>query len=121
MSADTFLTDERRAVLNGEYDGAENVERTHRSRIKSRARSAVGELIEVARSEEIENRDVFDPKQVGLLLGLLVDDPAVMPAGGLTNKPTDLSVPDRHIKYRNAVHSEATSTLLQLKPPQTDK
>ena len=120
MSEDTFLTENRREILGGTSEWADGSITTEKSRIRSKARTALGELIEVAQSEEIENRSVFEPAQVGLLLGLLIDDPAVMPAGGLTDSPSDLTVPDRHIEYRNDVHSEAASTLLQLKPPQND-
>lgn len=65
---DAFLTDERRDVLNDEYDGAENVERTHQSRIKARSRSAIDELIEVAESPKINNGEVFDPVKLRYLL-----------------------------------------------------
>jgi hypothetical protein len=113
-----FLTETRREVLAGESDLSGKSLANEKSRIRTRARAALGELIEVAQSEEIENRNIFEPAQVGLLLGLLIDDPAVMPPGGLTDSPSDLSVPERHVEYRNDVHSEATSTMLALKPPQ---
>lgn len=69
---DAFLTDERRAVLNAEYDGAANTERTHKSRIRVRSRQAIEELIEVAQSPEIDNRDVFDPDDLARLIDALM-------------------------------------------------
>jgi len=69
---DAFLTDERRAVLNGEYDGAANTERTHKSRIRARSRQAIEELIEVAQSPEIDNGDVFDPDDLARLVDALM-------------------------------------------------
>ena len=68
----TFLTDERQAVLNGEYDGAANVERTHKARIKARSQSALDELIEVAKSPEVSNGEIFDPKKLRTLLTEIV-------------------------------------------------
>jgi hypothetical protein len=118
MSENIFLTESRRDVLRGTSEWTDDAVTVEKSRIRSKARTALAELIEVAQSEEIENRSVFEPAQVGLLLGLLIDDPAVMPPGGLSDSPGDLSVPERHIEYRNDVHSEATSTMLALKPPQ---
>ena len=74
MTDDTpvFLTDERRAVLSGEYDGADSTERAHRSNIRARSRTALDELIEVAQSPKIDNADIFDPDQVFLLLRALL-------------------------------------------------
>jgi len=113
-----FLTETRREVLAGESDLSGKSLANEKSRIRTRARAALTELIEVADSGEIENRDIFEPKQVGVLVGLSIDDPAVMPPGGLSDSPSDLSVPERHIEYRNDVHSEVASQLLALKPPQ---
>lgn len=74
MADDTpvFLTDERRTVLSGEYDGADSTERAHRSNIRARSRTALDELIEVAASPEIDNSEVFDPDQVFRLLRALL-------------------------------------------------
>ena len=93
---DTFLTDERRAVLNGEYTGAANVRRTHEARIKARSRSALDELIEVAESHEINNGEVFDPKKLRALLT------AIAHAGGLIDEDY------QHVSdaYRNALYVE---------------
>lgn len=75
---DTFLTDERRAVLNGEYTGAANVERTHKARIKARSQSAIDELIEVASSHETNNGEIFDPKQINTLLNEIAHPSGLM-------------------------------------------
>lgn len=96
---DTFLTDERRAVLRGEYEGSENVERTHKSRIRERARSALNELQDVADSPHISNHDVFEPKEVGNLLFYILRDPGHYgPDPGLTEEP-----PEEVKQYRDAV------------------
>lgn len=63
-----FLTETRQEVLRGDYDGDQNVERTHKSRIRTRARKAIEELNEVAMSPAIDNEDVFDPEKVSFLL-----------------------------------------------------
>jgi len=67
-----FLTDERRDVLNGEYDGADSTERAHKTNIRSRGRAALDELIEVAASPAIHNGDVFDTEQVYILISTLL-------------------------------------------------
>lgn len=59
-----FLTETRRKVLEGEFEGSDATKRSHKSRIRTRARMALQELTEVAQSSEIDNADVFDPKDV---------------------------------------------------------
>lgn len=66
-----FLTDARRAVLKGEYDGRDSNERTHRSNIRHRSQLALNELIEVAQSPHIDNQETLPPEQVGKLLRTL--------------------------------------------------
>lgn len=78
----TFLTDKRRAVLTGKYEGAENTERVHRRNIKNRATTALEELIEVAESDVIDNTEVFDPVDVHRLLIALTTPP-------MTDGPVD--------------------------------
>lgn len=101
MDDDTtvFLTDQRRDVLTGDYDGAANTERTHQSRIRSRARSALAELIEVAESDAIENESVFDPDQLRYLLT------AIMQGGG------GLDPYEPPEDYQNAVYVEVDRSL----------
>lgn len=74
-TSQAFLTDTRRKVLRGEYDGADSTERMHHTRIRRIARGAIEELIEVAASEPISNEDVFDPEQIYSLLLTLLDGP----------------------------------------------
>lgn len=131
---DTFLTDERRAVLSGEYDGAANVERTHKSRIRSRGRSALAELIEVAQSTEIENRSIFGPEEIGTLLYWVLNDPALFPVeqrGGLIGTADDppegvseeayTKIPEGLQQYRREIHSEAAQELLRIDHPERGK
>ena len=67
-----FLTDERRDVLNGEYDGADSTKRAHKTNIRSRAQTALDELTEVAASPAIDNDDVFDTEQINILISRLL-------------------------------------------------
>lgn len=118
----TFLTDERRAVLTGDYDGSESVERTHKSRIRQRARSAISELIEVAQSPEIENSEVFSPSQIGTLLFWIMHDPAetTSPSGGLLGLGIheDTEYSDEFEQYRRAVHSEVGQEIMKIDHPE---
>lgn len=118
----TFLTDSRRAVLDGEYDGAENTERTHRSRIRSRGQTAIEELTEVAQSPEIDNADVFDPAAVGRLLFWILNDPHKLTdveTGGLISAA---DLPDSYTEYRNSVYVEVDQQLRKFdRPDGTDE
>jgi len=67
-----FLTDERRDVLNGEYDGADSTRRAHKTNIRSRGKTALDELLVVAGSPAIDNDDVFDTEQVYALISILL-------------------------------------------------
>lgn len=72
MVEKVFLTDQRRAVLEGEYDGNEDTLRSHKSKIRERARTALEELREVAESPHIDNDDVFKTGELaGLIHGLM--------------------------------------------------
>jgi len=70
-----FLTETRRNVLAGDAEMAESTVRSHRSRIRSRARVALQELAEVAASEEVETGDVFDAADVEQLLRAVLSEP----------------------------------------------
>lgn len=114
----TFLTDERRAVLTGEYEGAENVERTHKSRIRARARSALDELIQVARSEEIENAKVFDPEKLATLVFWVYNDPSQQPPGGLNADIDDWEgFSNSFENYRRAVYVEIDQQMRKFNQP----
>lgn len=79
-----FLTDERRKVLAGDYEGPDATKRSHKSRIRSRARLALEELTEVAESPVIDSRDVFDPEDVRKLLqAIMLPDRRHIERGGL--------------------------------------
>jgi hypothetical protein len=76
----TFLTENRRDVLTDDCDWSTQAVRNERSRIKNLARIALAELIEVAESQEIDTRDVFDPDDVfNLLQAILLPDGYVGP------------------------------------------
>jgi hypothetical protein len=124
---DTFLTESRREVLAGEWDGEPSTERTKKSQIRTRARAAVGELIEVADSPVIENNDVFEPEEVGRLLAAILNDPSQMPtAGGLivedaeeSEAPDDVvtEMPESLRQYRQRVAGEASRPILDALQP----
>lgn len=84
-----FLTDERRAILNGEADHLTDESlRTGKYRIRRRARTALSELVDVAESPEIDNTDIFEPEEIQeLLLRLLLVGPQEGEGGGLVPMP----------------------------------
>jgi len=98
---DAFLTEKRRAVLEGRFEGSDGVERTHKSRIRARSRSALSELLEVAASPEVDNADVFDPELIHALLRALM-----MGSGGLRGDdvPEHLRAWDPDPEYANTVY-----------------
>ncbi|MUW15739.1 hypothetical protein GJ633_14740 [Halorubrum sp. CBA1125] len=123
-----FLTENRRDVLSGESDFSEKSITNEKSRIRTRTRTALDELIEVAQSAEIENRSVFDPEQLGILLYWVLNDPAMMgfPGGfvGTSDEPPEgvdedhyTRIPDELQQYRSEVHSEAAQELLRVDQP----
>ncbi|MDB2265997.1 hypothetical protein PM025_18190 [Halorubrum ezzemoulense] len=126
-----ILTENRRDVLDGESDWSEDAIINEKSRIRSKSRTALGELIEIAQSDQIENRSVFDPEKVGTLLYWILNDPAMFPVadhGGLIGTddeppegvPEDayLKVPESLQQYRQSVHSEAAQELLRIDHPE---
>lgn len=68
MPDKVFLTETRRNVLNGEYEGNDDSLTVEKSRIRTRARTALEELIELARSDEIDNSEVFEIHELNALL-----------------------------------------------------
>lgn len=108
-----FLTETRREVLSGNYDGAKNTERTHKSRIRARARTALDELLVVAASDEIENAEVFDPQKLRALITTLTRG-----AGGLDpSEPDEKNAENIYIAVDKAIHgidSEHTPDLEEL-------
>lgn len=84
MVEKAFLTDSRRDVLEGNSDLTDQSLYNAKSRIRTRARLALDELIEVAASPEIDNADIFTEQKMKVLLtnlllgsgGLMGDDVA---------------------------------------------
>ena len=74
MVKKVFLTEARREVLADEFEGEDSTRGSHKSRIRTRARMALNELIEVAESDEIANEDVFDPRLIRRLLFAVFGD-----------------------------------------------
>lgn len=87
-----FLTDTRRTVLEtpDQLDYTDQSLRVEKSRIKSRSRDAVDELIEVAQSPHIDNTDWMNPEKLATLIhALLVPDHGHIEGGGLAVDPRD--------------------------------
>lgn len=68
MGNRVLLTEKREKVLTGEYDGSDAALRNQKSRLRESSKTVLDELIQVAESPEIDNRDVFDPDDVFRLL-----------------------------------------------------
>jgi hypothetical protein len=106
-----FLTPERQAVLERDYDGADNTKRTHKSRIRSRSETALEELIQVAESPAIDTRKVFDQGDVfRLLRAIMFPDPMHIDGGGLIgpdldeDRPEVASVDDDYWAYTDRLY-----------------
>ena len=83
-----FLTETRRAVLEGNYTGQENTYRTHKARIRARSQAALEELVEVAQSPYIDNTEAFDTENIAMLIhALFVPDFGHIEGGGLVTDP----------------------------------
>ncbi|ELZ38660.1 hypothetical protein C471_09505, partial [Halorubrum saccharovorum DSM 1137] len=86
----------------GESDFSEKSLTNEKSRIRTRTRTALDELIEGAQSPEIENRSVFDPEQLGILLYWVLNGPAMMgqPGGlvGTADQPPEGVDEDHYTK-----------------------
>lgn len=103
MPKQILLTDARRKVLRGEHDGAESTIRTQQSRIRTRSKMALDELIEVAESPYVDTKDVFDPETVGdLLYALLLPDAPVLP---------DEEASEEHREYQQDLYVEIDRVL----------
>lgn len=72
MVEKVFLTDSRREVLDGTTDLTDQSLYNAKSRIRTRARLALKELIEVASSDEIDNADIFTQQQMQALVSNLL-------------------------------------------------
>lgn len=94
-----FITETRKEVLSGTYEGSDSVRRTHESRIRRQSRAALDDLILVAASPLIDNAAVFEPEKVYRLLRVLTSG-----RGGLTGEeaPTEAKAwsPDEDYQRR---------------------
>jgi hypothetical protein len=110
-----FLTDTRRDVLEGESDLSGGSLANEKSRIRTRARAAIDELIEVAQSEEIENASIFGPEKVGTLLFWITMDPSEIDHGGLV-EPTAMAS-DEFQYYRQHVAGQVAPSIMSIRNP----
>lgn len=123
-----FLTETRRAVLDGESDLAESSITNEKSRIRTRARAALNELIEVAQSDEIENASVFEPEKLGNLMFWILNDPSQFDQfGGLVAPEgeeidVDEGAVSRYTEqlasYRRNVYAEVDGPLRSVRHPE---
>jgi len=87
MVKNIFLTDSRRDVLEGNADHLSDDSLINaKSRIRTRARLALDELIEVAASPAIDNESVFEPDEVYTLISILLGG-----RGGVVHSEGDVS------------------------------
>jgi hypothetical protein len=115
-----FLTEQRRAVLEGDYskkfDGGASTERTHHTRIRQRTTTALDELIEVAESRPIHNPDVFDPQAVAKLVRTLL----TMPEHLDEDNPDDEDARQSYHAYRDQLRGAVAWELSQSNFPASD-
>jgi len=119
-----FLTDTRRDVLDGDADLSAGSLANEKSRIRTRTRAAVDELIEVGGSEEIENSDVFNPEKIGTLLFWILNDPADLERAGGLHQPVDdvpegaiVGMSDDFRQYRQQVAGEVAPSIMSIRNP----
>lgn len=128
-----FLTDTRRTVLENpdELDYKEESLRVEKSRIKSRSRDAVDELIEVAQSPHIDNTAWVNPEKLATLLhALFIPDFGHIEGGGLATDPrrtdVDDTIPtadytDKYEDFQRRVYVAADSPLHDYREEQFDR
>ena len=108
----TVLTDTRREVLSGDWEGSDSTLRSHKSDIRQRSKAAIEELIEVAESHEIDNESrvgderLFEPEQIRHLLA------AILHTGGLVDEDYEHVSDD----FRNELYFEVNRFLLGFQP-----
>lgn len=123
-----FLTETRRAVLDGESDLSGRSLENEKSRIRTRARAALDELIEVAQSNEIENRSVFEPETLGDLTYWILNDPSQFDQmGGIVAQEGEeidadeeavARYTDELASYRRDVYAEVDGPLRSVRHPE---
>lgn len=94
MVENIFLTDSRRDVLEGTSDLTDQSLYNAKSRIRTRARLALEELIEVAASSEIDNADVFTEQEIKQLVSLLLHGDGGLIGGDVADNLPEAWDPD---------------------------
>jgi hypothetical protein len=88
-----FLTEKRLKVLTGDYEGADNVRRTHLSNIREQSRLALSDLIRVAESPHVDTTEVIDPEALAALVRAVMTPDAgaghTEGGGGVVGPTTD--------------------------------
>jgi len=87
-----FLTEKRLKVLTGDYEGADNVRRTHLSNIREQSRLALSDLIRVAESPHVDTTEVIDPEALAdLVRAVMTPDAGAghTEGGGVVGATTD--------------------------------
>ena len=105
-SPKAFLTETRKGVLDGDWEGSDSTHRSHKSDIRQKSKAAIEELIEVAESREIDNKQVFDPEQIRHLLV------AIAQPGGLVEDEYEHASEE----FRNELYFEVNRFLLGFQP-----
>jgi hypothetical protein len=122
MVENIFLTEKRRKVLDGTDDLNDDSRTVEKSRIRKRAKMALKELQEVAQSEEIENRGIFEAEEVGTLIFYLqADSAAIEPVD--TDVTEDSYSPfgthsEMHEPYKRELHYEIDKQLRKFHNPE---
>jgi len=126
MTNDNILSDSRRKILNGASDWDTDSIKVEKSRIRSETDATIDELIEIAKSPEIENESVFDSYKLGMLLHWIIHDPYhlgenAQPSSGTTSVPegadTDLPedvvvrIPEELVDYAEKVYIETNFSM----------
>jgi len=73
MTDSVILTEQRKKLLNGDYEGSEDAQRKQEWRLRKSSETAFHELIKIAESPHIDTRDIFDPDDVLLFLGAVME------------------------------------------------
>jgi len=110
MADRVLLTEKREQVLNGKYDGSDTALRNQKSRLRSSARTALAELVQVAASPEIDNADVFEPNEIARLLDALMapNGTGIQPRWGFDGDPAEYR--DTY-RYQLALHGRLDHSL----------
>jgi len=111
MVEKVFLTDSRRDVLKGTSDLTDQSLYNAKSRIRTRARLALDELIEVAASDEIDNADIFTEQQIQVLISNLLFGSGGLIGGDVAGNLPEAWDPDP--EYAHSVYTTLNTQLRQ--------